>query len=240
MPGAIKDFLHPVDINGHAVRSSYSAVLEKDMLPGTKVTMHFMRTTAGYGPTFISRQAANSIPFSSNKLPEILTHFSLDANSPKAESIKESLQECEMPAAEGETKYCATSLESMVEYATSSLGTRDVLALSTVMSKEGAPRQVYTIVPSGVKKIPGSNFVACHARKYPYAVFYCHTTQGITAYKALMVGEDGTEVEAVAVCHTAITGPDSKSYLSGLKIRPGTVPICHFLPQDHVVWGTNE
>jgi hypothetical protein len=21
-----------------------------------------------------------------------------------------------------------------------------------------------------------------------------------------------------------------------LKVQPGTVPICHFVPQDHVVW----
>ncbi|ONK66646.1 uncharacterized protein A4U43_C06F10510 [Asparagus officinalis] len=125
----------------------------------------------------------------------------------------------------------------MVEYATSTLGTRHVSALSTVMSKEGAPDQEYVL--SRVKKMSGSNFVACHARKYPYAVFYCHTVQGLTAYQVSMVGEDGTTVEAVAACHTALAGPDPVRYLRGLKVKPGTVPVCHFLPQDDIVWSPN-
>jgi len=229
-----------VDIKGYDATSAYRAVLEKDMLPGTKVTMHFMRTTAGFGATFLSRQAASSLPFSSAELPAILNHFSLEPNSFKAQSIAKTLHECETPAVDGETKYCATSLESMVEYTTSTLRSRNVLALSTVMSKEGAPRQQYTIAPSGVKKLIGKDFVACHARKYPYAIFYCHTVQGITAYQASMVGEDGTTMEAMAVCHTIIAGPDAQGYLSGLQYKPGAVPVCHFLPQDHIVWSRNK
>ncbi|ONK66433.1 uncharacterized protein A4U43_C06F7960 [Asparagus officinalis] len=83
VPGAIKDFLHPVKIEGHHASSSfgYRPVLEEDMLSGTKVKMHFMRTTAGSGATFLSRQAATTIPFSSASLPAILTHFSVNPNS---------------------------------------------------------------------------------------------------------------------------------------------------------------
>ncbi|XP_020271213.1 LOW QUALITY PROTEIN: BURP domain-containing protein 6-like [Asparagus officinalis] len=202
VPGAIKDFLHPVKIEGHHASSSfgYRPVLEEDMLSGTKVKMHFMRTTAGSGATFLSRQAATTIPFSSASLPAILTHFSVNPNSVTASHSRKPYTSAEKPAIAEENKYCATSLESMVEYATSTLGTRHVSALSTVMSKEGAPDQEYVL--SRVKKMSGSNFVACHARKYPYAVFYCHTVQGITAYQVSMVGEDGTTVEAVAACHT--------------------------------------
>nr|CAD1843885.1 unnamed protein product [Ananas comosus var. bracteatus] len=53
-------------------------------------------------------------------------------------------------------------------------------------------------------------------------------------------GEDGRErraaVDAAAVCHadTAAWNPKHLAF-QVLKVKPGTVPICHFLPQDHVV-----
>nr|XP_010917767.1 BURP domain-containing protein 6 [Elaeis guineensis] len=209
---------------------------EKDLHPSANMTMHFIRTITG--ATLLPRQAADSIPFSSAKLPEILSRLSITPNSIEAKAMKKTLQDCEEPAIEGETKYCATSVEAMVDFSTSSLGTRDVQALSTAVDREGTPKQVYSI--SKVQKQPFSKVVICHGENYAYAVFYCHMMSS-EAYKVSMVGKDGTKVEAVAVCHTDTAGFNPKHFaFKVLNVKPGTVPICHLIPQGDIVWTPNK
>ncbi|KAJ0986313.1 hypothetical protein J5N97_004669 [Dioscorea zingiberensis] len=217
--------------------------LEKDLSPGAKLNLRFTKTTSG--SPFISRSKANTIPFSSNKLPEILTRFQVEPSSVEAEAMKNTLAECEEPAVRGESKLCATSLESMVEFSMLSLGTRDVQAISTKVSESrdaaAEKQQSYSVAPSGAQAMAGEKLVACHAQPYAYAVFYCHATSKSKAYKVPLVGKDGTKVEAVAVCHldTAAWNPKHLAF-QVLKVKPGTVPVCHFLPQDHVVWSVRK
>ncbi|XP_062220472.1 BURP domain-containing protein 3-like [Phragmites australis] len=208
---------------------------EKDLHPGKKMILQFTNTTAG--AKFLPRSEAETIPFSSEKASEILGHFSVNPDSVEAAEMTQTLHDCETPAAKGEKKACATSLESMVDFATSSLATSHVRAVSTVVAKEGSPRQEYTM--TGVKRAAGTDgrLVACHAEPYAYAVFACHLTQQTRAYSVSMLGKDGTAVEAVAVCHADTSGWNPKHVaFQVLKVKPGTVPVCHFLPQDHVVW----
>lgn len=108
--------------------------LEKDLHPGSKMTLHFTRTASA---ALLPRRVSDSVPLSSAKLPEILSRFSVDAASARADAIKSTLAECQAPALAGETKLCATSLESMVDFATASLGTRDLHAVSTAVGREG-------------------------------------------------------------------------------------------------------
>ncbi|NP_001268112.1 RD22-like protein precursor [Vitis vinifera] len=205
---------------------------EKNMQPGTKMELHFIRDANL--ATFLPRQVANSIPFSSKKFPEILNEFSIKPESEEAETIKNTIRECEEPGIKGEEKYCATSLESMVDFSTSKLG-KGVQMISTEVEKE-TPEQQYTIT-TGVKKLAGDKAVVCHKQSYPYAVFYCHKTQTTRAYMVPLVGADGSKVKAVAVCHTDTSAWNPKHLaFQVLKVKPGTVPICHFLPEDHVVW----
>ncbi|XP_010924753.2 BURP domain-containing protein 3 [Elaeis guineensis] len=213
--------------------------LEKDLRPGAKMNLHFTQTNSG--ATFLPRQEADSIPFSSSKLPAILHQFSIESDSIEAEAMKKTLKECEEPAVGSEKKYCATSLESMADFSTSTLGTHDVKAISTTVDKEGTPAQQYTIRASGVRRMAGTELVACHPEAYPYAVFYCHATTAARAYTVEMVGKDWTKVEAVAVCHTDTKAWNPKHLaFQVLKVKPGTVPVCHFLPQDHVVWSRSS
>nr|CAD1834037.1 unnamed protein product [Ananas comosus var. bracteatus] len=188
--------------------------LEKDLRPGATFTLHFTKTAR--------------------------THFSIDQNSVEAEEMKNTLHECEEPAMNGEKKTCATSLESMVDFATSSLGTRRVRAISTTVHGEPqARKQRYAITGSGVRRANiGDEVVACHAEAYAYAVFYCHAAGSTRAYEVSMVGEeDGARAEAVAVCHTDTAAWNPKHLaFQVLKVAPGSVPVCHFLPQDSVVW----
>ncbi|XVF89220.1 hypothetical protein PTKIN_Ptkin19aG0112400 [Pterospermum kingtungense] len=210
--------------------------LEKDMHPGTTMTLHFTENTQTMtSATFLPRQIAQTIPFSSDKFPEILNKLSVKPGTVEAEMMKNTIEECEQPQIQGEDKYCATSLESMIDFSASKIGKNNVQAISTEAEKQ-TPMQKYTI-SAGVQKMTGDKAVVCHKQNYPYAVFYCHKTETTRAYMVPLEGADGTKAKAVAVCHTDTSAWNPKHLaFQVLKVEPGTVPICHFLPQDHIVW----
>uniref|UniRef100_A0A0E0GII9 BURP domain-containing protein n=1 Tax=Oryza nivara TaxID=4536 RepID=A0A0E0GII9_ORYNI len=148
------------------------------------------------------------------------------------------LAECEAAPQAGEAKRCATSLESMVEFAASSLGTRDVHAVSTEVDRAGpAPRQAYRVEAVRPVPVSGGDMVACHGMAYAYAVFGCHTTTA-AAYMVALSGADGTRAEALAACH-ADAAPGVAEAYKRLGVAPGSVPVCHFLPQDDMLWVRN-
>ncbi|KAI7743634.1 hypothetical protein M8C21_012056 [Ambrosia artemisiifolia] len=206
---------------------------EQDLHQGKEMNLHFTKNNEK--ATFLPRKIADEIPFSSNKLPQIYEEFSVKLDSMEAEMMKQTLNECESTSIEGEEKYCATSLESMVDFSTTKLG-KNVKAISTeVSAKESTPLQKYKIEVA--KKLAANKAVVCHKQNYAYAVFYCHKTVSTQAYAVSMIGADGTKVNAVAVCHTDTAKWNPKHLaFQVLKVKPGTVPICHFLPEDHVVW----
>lgn len=208
--------------------------LEKDLHQGSNMNLQFVKSTNG--AAFLGRQEADSIPFSLTEMPEIFNEFSVDPNSEEGQAMKQTVQECEEPGIKGEEKYCATSLESMVDFTTSKLGNK-VQPLSTETEKENTELQKYTIL--GAKKINNNNdkSVVCHKQNYAYAVFYCHKTETTESYMVSLVGADGTKAKAVAVCHkdTSAWNPKHLAF-KVLKVTPGSVPVCHFLPQDHIVW----
>ncbi|KAI3967537.1 hypothetical protein MKW92_009237, partial [Papaver armeniacum] len=215
--------------------------LEKDLHPGAKMNLHFVVSTAS-GTTFLPQKLAKVTPFSSSKLPEILNQFNINPKSQKAESISQIIMVCEKPAMENEEKYCATSLESLVKYGTSKFG-KNVNVFTTVIGGDKGKRtrtgkQQY-VVGSGVRKIVSDNLVVCHSLPYPYAVFFCHATSAHTAQASVvpLVGADGTKIKATAVCHkdTSKWDPDHVAF-QVLKVTPGTVPVCHFLTEDTIVW----
>ncbi|PSS17806.1 BURP domain protein [Actinidia chinensis var. chinensis] len=205
--------------------------MEKDLKKGTKMTLHFPQSTTP--ATFLPRRVAEKIPFSSEKMPEIMNYFSVKPDSKEAEIMKNTVKECEEPGIKGEEKYCATSLESMVDFSTDKLG-KNVQGVSTEVDRE-TRLQKYSI--AGVEKMAGDKAVVCHKQNYAYAVFYCHKTQTTKAYVVSLVGADGTKAKAVAVCHTDTSAWNPKHLaFQVLKVKPGTVPVCHFLPEDHIVW----
>ncbi|EFH63327.1 hypothetical protein ARALYDRAFT_894360 [Arabidopsis lyrata subsp. lyrata] len=91
----------------------------------------------------------------------------------------------------------------------------------------------------GVKKLSDDKSVVCHKQKYPFAVFYCHKAMMTSVYAVPLEGENGMRAKAVAVCHknTSAWNPNHLAF-KVLKVKPGTVPVCHFLPETHVVWFT--
>ncbi|OMP10971.1 hypothetical protein COLO4_04120 [Corchorus olitorius] len=183
--------------------------------------------------TFLPRSVAESIPFSTQNLPEIYKYFSVEAKSAKANILKKTIESCESSSIRGEEKYCATSLESFVDLGVSKLG-KNIKLLSTELEKE-TKNQEFTI-GEGIKMM-GKSDIVCHKLKYPYAVFYCHSIEKTAVYMVPVVGADGTKAKALAVCHkdTSAWNPNHLSFQI-LKVQPGTVPICHFLARETLVW----
>ncbi|KAH9609836.1 hypothetical protein KSS87_016706 [Heliosperma pusillum] len=210
--------------------------LEKDMKLGHKFTMHFTRSTNG--ATFLTREEAQAVPFSTNKMTDILNEFSVKPGSEEAQVIEQTVKECESKGIQGEQKYCATSLEGMVDYAKSTLG-KNVRAISTEAINKDNDGQKYTI--TAVRGVAIDDKVAvCHKQNYAYAVFYCHKTKGTSPYVVTLISDAGVKNKAVAICHKNTSGWNPKHLaFQVLNVKPGSVPICHFLPEDHIVWVRN-
>ncbi|MCD7446579.1 hypothetical protein HAX54_010771 [Datura stramonium] len=198
------------------------------------------RDLSSNSPNFLPKEEADSIPFSLKELPNLLQRFSISRNSPHAKAMEDTLRVCGAPPIKGETKYCATSGEAMLDFVQEILGEQtQIKALSTIHFSNSTPLlQMYTIldVPQEVAAL---KMVACHTMPYAYAVFYCHynAISKSKVFKVSLGGENGERVEAIAVCHLDTSGwsPSHVSF-QVLGILPGTSPICHFFPSDNLVW----
>ncbi|CAK8570146.1 unnamed protein product [Lathyrus sativus] len=210
--------------------------LENDLHHGTKLNLQFIETNLNNEAKFLPKQVANSIPFSSNKVEYILNKLNIKKGTKGAQIVKNTISECEEHGIKGEEKSCVTSLESMVDFTATKLG-KNVEAVSTEVKKESGELEEY-VIAKGVKRLGEKNkAVVCHKENYPYAVFYCHKTDTTKVYSVPLEGVDGNRVKVVAACHTDTSQWNPKHLaFQVLKVQPGTVSICHFLPQDHVVW----
>ncbi|KAH7511171.1 hypothetical protein FEM48_ZijujUnG0038900 [Ziziphus jujuba var. spinosa] len=131
-----------------------------------------------------------------------LTHFSIKPESLEAKAMEDSLKLCEAPAIKGEAKI-----------------------------QEEEPQR-YTI-GRGTQRV-GDKSVACHKLNYVYAVFYCHDIQDTKAYRVPLKMQHQQEDDvAIAVCHSDTSSWNPKhAAFQQLKVKPGIVPICHFLCSD--------
>lgn len=211
--------------------------LEEEFHTGKKLTLYgklLKKSTPGSGIFFLPRPLAETIPFSSDKLSVALDMLNISQGSHTALAMKHTLQLCEIPAISGEIRYCTTSLESMIDHATSTLGTSGVSVLETnVPCNLSSQRYTITGIPFQSK----SGSVICHGHPYPYAVYYCHQTQHTTVALVSLQGDDGSTGEAVTVCHADTTWWNPQHFVfKALNVKPGGAPICHLLPGEHVLW----
>ncbi|KAL2636680.1 hypothetical protein AAZX31_06G012800 [Glycine max] len=209
-----------------------------DLKVGKIMPVYFSKKNSSTSPKFLTREEADQIPFSCKHLPSLLKFFSIPQHSPQAKAMKYTLKQCEFEPMEGETKFCATSLESLFDFAHYLFGSNaQFKVLTTVhLTNSTALLQNYTI--SEVKVISVPNVIGCHPMPYPYAVFYCHSQHSDTnLYEVMVEGENGGRVQAAAICHmdTSKWDRDHVSFRV-LKVQPGTSPVCHFFPPDNLVW----
>lgn len=200
--------------------------------PGGKLKLHFDR---GSKSKFLPFQVAKSFPFSHDKVPEILNLFSVRPNSAQAKLMKETIIGCEESAVGGEdNKYCATSLEDLVDYVVSNIGNQ-VKVLSTAIDKDVTTE--YTIEKA--QKVSSDGNFVCHKMRYPYAVFHCHKIRDTDAYVVSLIDANGQKSKAAAVCHRD-TSSWNPELFNVLKIKPGSAPICHFVAADDMIWTWND
>ncbi|KAL3515185.1 hypothetical protein ACH5RR_022087 [Cinchona calisaya] len=212
----------------------------EDLKIGNKMVTKFPKTDPSSSLLSLPKAKADRIPFSLIKFPSILEFFPFSQDSPQAKVMEDTLRKCEAKPIKGEKKFCATSYESMLNFAKRTFGLQmqtNIQVLSTVHltgSTDGI--QKYTIVKVP-ERISAPKMVACHTMPYPYKVFYCHYQESESrVYKVSLNGGNGDGVEAIAVCHmdTSHWSPDHVSF-SVLGIKPGTSPVCHFFAANHLV-----
>ncbi|WVZ92351.1 hypothetical protein U9M48_038424 [Paspalum notatum var. saurae] len=204
---------------------------------GERLLFHFP-AAAPSALGLLPRGVADSIPFATAALPGVLAFLGVSPGSTKAAAMAETLRTCELPPLGGDAKFCATSLEALVERAMAALGTRDVRAVTSALPRAGAPLQRYTV--RAVRPVDGASFVACHDEVYPYTVYRCHGTGPARAYMVEMEGARGGAVTVATVCHTDTSrwNPDHVSFKL-LGTKPGGTPVCHLMPYGHIIWAKN-
>ncbi|GAB2254355.1 hypothetical protein Droror1_Dr00022164 [Drosera rotundifolia] len=216
-------------INDDTITSLFFS--EKDLSVGQNMNLHFPKSLGE--SAFMPRHVVESIPFSSGKLDQILALFGVKKESPAAGTIKETIERCQMNETMKNENYCATSLESMIDYVAANLGNK-VTALSSVIPKDTS-MQSYSVL--GLKKLGDErSAISCHRSSYPYTVFICHKRPSTVPYMVSLVGKDGMKIEAAAVCHedTSEWSPEFVAF-QVLKVGPGS-PVCHFIYQYNVLW----
>lgn len=209
-----------------------------DLKVGKIKPIYFPKKNLSKSPRLLSREESDTIPFSSKHLPYLLEFFSFSIESPQAKAMEYTLGQCEVEPIQGETKFCATTLESLLDFARGIFGldTQLKVLTTTHLTNSTTLLQNYTFL--GVKEIPAPKMIACHTMPYPYAVFYCHCQESETrVFEVSLGGENGETVQAAAVCHmdTSRWDLDHVSF-QVLKIEPRSSPVCHFFPADNLVW----
>ncbi|XAR59528.1 hypothetical protein NMG60_11015392 [Bertholletia excelsa] len=211
----------------------------EDLKVGNKMLIFFTPNNPSESPKLLPREEADSIPFSSSHLPYLLNFFSFSKDSPQAKAMQHTLHECELEPINGEFKFCATSLESMLDSVQKIFGWKLQFRVITtnLPSNHTVLLQHYTILEVP-EEISTPKMLACHSLPYPYAVFYCHGQRSKNRlFRISLGGENGKRVEALGVCHmdTSEWNPNHVSFRV-LGTRPGMSPVCHFFPADNLVW----
>lgn len=210
--------------------------------PGSVITPTIPPTTTL--PPLLPRCEADALPFSTERFADILAMFAPTTSDAMGEEIRSTLDTCEntrpLP---GEKAACATSLESLARIPAVLLGTRNVRAFSGDMPTDpagtSAKRGRYNV--TAVQKLSESlTAAACHDLTYPYAVFYCHTTNPAATYLVKLAAQDGgtPDMEALVVCHldTSLWSP-RHPFLVAHSLKPGDdAVVCHFLSKLSIVW----
>ncbi|XVF01451.1 hypothetical protein REPUB_Repub04eG0090400 [Reevesia pubescens] len=205
---------------------------------GQKLRIFFPIKDHSLYPPFLPKEVADIIPFSSSHASNILQFFSVSPDSPKGKAVQDTLRKCELDAAEGETKICATSFESLHGFLRKAFGPEvDFKFISTSHPTITTPTlQNYTVLEPP-REIQSAKKVACHPLPYLYAIYFCHFDATETkTFKLPLVGDSGDKVEALVVCHMDTSGWSSNHVaFRMLGIKHGN-SVCHVFAQGNLVY----
>ena len=238
------DGSHHAHSHKHGNKKQADVFFFHDMLrPGSMIIPTIPLTTSL--PALLPHKVAKSIPFSTERLSDIIAIFA-PASLAMAREIRWTLDTCDHPRTlPGQKAGCATSLESLTELASSLHGTHNVRAFSAAnlpIDAAGTPalRGMYNV--TAVRKLSDSQeIVTCHDLTYPYTVYYCHTANPTSAYTVTLESVDGAMapavMEALAVCHLDTSRWSPKNpFFEMHNLKPGDVAVCHFLTKLSIIW----
>ncbi|XP_044957458.1 BURP domain-containing protein 9-like isoform X2 [Hordeum vulgare subsp. vulgare] len=235
---------HHVPSHSHKNKRHADVFFFRDMLrPGSMIIPTIPPTTSL--PTLLPRHIADSLPFSTKRLSDIIAMFA-PTSLTMTRDIRWTLDTCEHPRTlPGEEAGCAASLESLAALATSLLGTSNVRAFSAAdlpVEAPGTPALRGKFNVTAARRLSESpEIVTCHDLTYPYAVYYCHTSNPTAAYAVTLESVEGgtapASMEALAVCHLDTTQWSPEHPFFALhSVKPGDVAVCHFLTKLSIVW----
>ncbi|KAK4835116.1 hypothetical protein QYF36_005461 [Acer negundo] len=228
----------------HMDSSSMVFFTLNDLKIGRTMPFYFRERDPSISPQFLPKEEADSIPFSSKQLPYLLQLFSFQPESSQAKAMEHTLNQCETRPIKGETKFCANSLESMLDFAHEIFGLDSAFKILTTTHLGKYSRtsilQNYTVLeaPREIISAPRNVVVACHTMPYPYAIFYCHSLESENkVFKVKLAGQNGDRLSAVAICHMD-TSQWNRHHASFhvLGIEPGSSHVCHFFPAENLVF----
>jgi len=192
-------------------------------------------------PQFLLKKEADSIPLSLSQLTRVLHLLSIPQDSPQGKSMRKTFEHCEADRVSGETRMCVNSVESMLKFVDTIIGSEakhDILTTSNP-SPTAIPLHKYTVLEAS-HDINASKWVSCHPIPYPNAVYGCHhIATGSKVFKVSLVGdENGDKMEALGMCHLDTSGwnPYHKLFKT-LGIKPvKNSSVCHFFLVNHLLW----
>ncbi|XP_038691897.1 BURP domain-containing protein BNM2A-like [Tripterygium wilfordii] len=184
----------------------------------------------------LSKEQADSLPFSLSELPNILQLLSIPRDSVRAKAMQDTLEECESKPIQGEAMACATSFESLLEFANTIFGQKDEIKVLATTHNAMWNSISYTIMD--FKEIPTRKVIGCHPMPYPYKVYRCHHQfDGETkAFRVLLKGDVGDRFNTYAVCHMNTSNWDPNHISFRLLNTKSPSPVCHVFPEGHLLW----
>ncbi|CAJ1956870.1 unnamed protein product [Sphenostylis stenocarpa] len=201
---------HPTEIDGTQYPKTF--FYEEDLYPGKIMKVQFSKG--------LFKQPATLIAWLKKVKDIDKEGYTFDELCIKREPV------------EGEHKFCAKSLRTLIGFAISKMGKNIQVMSSSFVKKQ----EQYTV--EGVQNL-GDKAVMCHGLNFQIAVFYCHQVHEIRAFKVQLVAGDGTKTQALVVCHSDTSGMNHQMLHQIMGVDPGTNPVCHFLGTKEILWVPN-
>ncbi|KAI3433113.1 BURP domain-containing protein, partial [Psidium guajava] len=191
--------------------------------------------------SFLPRSIASKLPFSTTKLGELKQIFHAGENSTMEKIMADALGECERAPSRGESKQCVSSIEDMIDFATSVLG-RNVAVRSTE-SVEGSNREILIGQVKGINGGRVTKSVSCHQSLFPYLLYYCHSVPKVRVYEADILDPKlkAKINHGVAICHldTSAWSAGHGAFLA-LGSSPGQIEVCHWIFENDMNWAVAD
>jgi len=195
----------------------------KELREGGQITLPRL-----YSPwkAFLPRNLSQLIPFATVALSDVVSSFGISWRS----NMRNTLTVCEEKPKVGETKKCSTSIEGMIEFVLSNLGSSDNIELVShpALTRDSGKKARVTKVIERLSGPSNRPPLSCHRLVYPYGVSFCHLIDDTLTFtmELEVLEKNGNIYNATALCHPNV-GSNGWDY-------------CHLILGDTLLWLSKE